>query len=290
MNSDLNKNDIMEFLNKVFAFIKITRPINVGITFIVVVVSILISQEHPTELNLIIFASLSAALVTAGGNIINDIYDIEADKISHPDRVIVNNLLTKKQAFIEYNITILLSIITGSKFTLIPFIIIIFTSIVLVTYSAYLKKIPLLGNLVISGLVGLAFIYGGFVANNPVSAIVPAIFAFLINMIREIVKDIQDIDGDKKQNIITYPIKFGISSAKKIINLISVLLIAFTFYPFLTNLYKIEYFVVMILFVDPILVLSIKNLSDKQNKNINKVTLLLKLNMILGLIGIYLGF
>ena len=68
--------------------------------------------------------------------------------------------------------------------------------------------------LIIALLTGLAFIYGGFAVGNPVAAIVPAVFAFLINLIREIVKDIQDIEGDTKAGVITFPIKFGFKKSK----------------------------------------------------------------------------
>ena len=77
----------MNFSKKIFAFIKITRPINVAITFFVVVVAILISKNTELEFSKIVLASLAAALVAAAGNIVNDIYDVEIDKISHPNRI-----------------------------------------------------------------------------------------------------------------------------------------------------------------------------------------------------------
>ena len=69
--------------------------------------------------------------------------------------------------------------------------------------------VPILGNLIVSILTGLVFIYGGVAVNNPLAAIIPAIFAFLINLIREVVKDMQDVEGDLKQEMITFPGKFG---------------------------------------------------------------------------------
>ena len=75
----------MNLSKKIFAYIKITRPLNVLITFLVVVVAILISQSEQLELYTILLASIAASLVAAAGNIVNDIYDIESDKISHPE-------------------------------------------------------------------------------------------------------------------------------------------------------------------------------------------------------------
>jgi 4-hydroxybenzoate polyprenyltransferase len=99
----------MNLSQKIFVYTKIIRPINVVITFFVVVVAILISQKNQTEISLIILASLAAALTTAAGNIINDIYDIETDKISHPKRVLALGLLSPKEARYEYFVFNLLS-------------------------------------------------------------------------------------------------------------------------------------------------------------------------------------
>ena len=66
-------------------------------------------------------------------------------------------------------------------------------------------------------LTGLVFIFGGVVVENPTAAIVPAIFAFLINLIREIVKDMEDVEGDNKAGVITFPIKFGFQKSKILI-------------------------------------------------------------------------
>ena len=90
----------MNLTKKIFAYIKITRPINVIITFLVVVVAILISEKEQTELITIVLASLAAALTAAAGNIINDIFDIETDRVSHPDRVLVVGFAIQKRGLV----------------------------------------------------------------------------------------------------------------------------------------------------------------------------------------------
>ncbi|MFZ2324380.1 MAG: geranylgeranylglycerol-phosphate geranylgeranyltransferase [Ignavibacteriaceae bacterium] len=278
----------MVITKKIFASIRIIRPINVIITFLVVVVAVLITQEYETELSTLVLASVSAALVAASGNIINDIYDVEIDKISHPNRVLVLGLLSKQEAMIEYIFLTLVSASIAASLSGTLLIIVIITSVLLFTYALYFKKVPLTGNIIVAFITGLAFIYGGFAAGNPKAAVIPAVFAFLINLIREIVKDIQDTEGDSAQNVKTFPIKYGIDSTKKLIAFITILLITFTFYPFIMQLYKIEYFIVVMVFVNPIFVLCLKFIFEKNNL-LNKVSNLLKLNMILGLISIYIG-
>ena len=279
----------MNFLKKIFAYIKIARPINIIITFLVVVVSILISQKEQTELTTIILVSLAAALTAAAGNIINDIYDVESDKISHPDRVLVLGDLTKNEAWYEYLFFNFSSLLIAAYLSPILLIIIIITIGLLFIYSSYLKRLPLIGNFVIALITSLAFIYGGIAADNVQAAVIPAIFAFLINLIREIVKDIQDIEGDSKLNFKTFPIRFGINISKQLILSITITLILFTIYPFITNYYKIEYFILVMIIVNPIFIYSLKILFDKSDKSISTVSRLLKFDMIMGLLAIYLG-
>lgn len=279
----------MTLLKKFSAYIKITRPLNTAITFCVVVVAILISQKYPTKISLILLASLTAALTAAAGNVINDLFDIETDKTAHPDRVLTKGTLTKTEAKSEYFLLNSIAAIIAVSLSTTPFVIVLLSISLLYIYSAYLKRIILVGNITVAALAGLAFIYGGVVTNNPKAAVIPAFFAFFINLIREIVKDIQDIDGDKKQKIITFPVRYGIQPAKKSAAILIIILIAFTFYPFIFQVYKIEFFVIVMIFVNPVFIICVKNLLQKKAADIALTSNLLKSNMIIGLIAIYLG-
>lgn len=280
----------MNLANKIFSYIKITRPLNVIITFLVVIVAILISESEHISIIIIFFASTAAAMVAASGNIINDIYDIETDKISHPNRVLVIGAIAKNEAWIEYTSLNIIAIIIAALISFKLTFIVVATIILLYFYSTAIKKIPLVGNFTIAFITGLTFVYGGVASGNLNESFIPAIFAFLINAIRELVKDIMDIDGDNKINIKTFPIRFGIPKSKQLITALTFLLIVFTFYPFLNQFYRIEYFIVVMVILNPILVVCLKFLSDKnEEKNLSNVSSLLKLNMIIGLIAIYVG-
>ena len=280
----------MNLSKKILAFIKITRPLNVVITFLVVVVAILISEKEKTDLIVLVLAPLAAALTAAAGNIVNDIYDIETDRISHPNRILVLESLSIKEAWIEYWTLNSLSVFLAIYLSPILLIIVLLTIFLLYVYSAFLKRLPLIGNVIIALVTGLAFIYGGLAVANPKAAIIPAVFALLINLIREIVKDIQDIEGDLKLNFKTFPIRLGIDASKHIIVLITITLILFTIYPFIQQIYKIEYFILVMVIVNPVLIVCIKILLDKRRQtNLKMISRLLKLNMVIGLIAIYLG-
>ncbi len=276
--------------NKIILLLKLTRLVNSLITAVSVLVGVIICAEVPPSFLIILFAMLSAAFSSAGGNVINDIVDIEIDKISHPERALASNLISDRTAYVFYVLLIAASIVLASMINLNSFILVSTANTLLLLYSFYLKKIPLVGNLVVSILTGLTFIYGGVVAGNISFAFVPAGFALLINFIREIIKDMQDAEGDSRNQVITYPVKYGFDSAKKIVLVSSIILIVFTFVPFIFNFYKIEYFVLVMMIVNPMLVYNVKSLYDNHsNKKLKSLSGLLKLAMVFGLAAIYFG-
>ena len=168
--------------------------------------------------------------------------------------------------------------------------IVILAHLLLLIYSIGLKKIPLLGNFVVSFLTGFVFIFGGLLVGNIQAALIPAVFAFLINFAREGIKTMDDIPGDKSAGITTFPQLYGMDFSRKLVSAFLLLLLLFTFVPFLKGYYGIEYFLIIMAVVDPLLVYVVKSLlENKPAINLNKLSFLLKLNMIFGLTAIYFG-
>jgi len=277
-------------ISKLVSIIKISRPVNVVITFISVLIAALICSPGKILEFDIFLAAFAASFTAVSGNIFNDIYDIEIDKINRPFRPLPSGKLTIKEAYSVIILFVTLSIFASLSIGYFPLVIVLFSHFLLLLYSKYLKRIPLVGNIMVSFLTGLVFVFGGVVVNNFYAALVPAIFAFLINLIREIVKDMEDVEGDKLSGINTLPIKYGFQKSKMLVLLITVLLIASTLYPFVSRLYKIEYFVVVMILVNTLLVYCIKILfEDHSIKNLKKINNLLKVGMVFGLLAIYLG-
>jgi len=272
------------------SFIQITRPVNFVITFLSVIVAAAICAGGEYEVYNIVLAAFSASLTLSAGNIINDILDIETDKVSHPKRPLATGKITVSQAKTEYVLLTFIALLLSFFINLHAFVIAVTATVLLFLYSYYFKKVLILGNIVVSILTGLVFIYGGVAVNNPLAAIIPAIFAFLINLIREVVKDMQDVEGDLKQGVLTFPGKFGFSSSKLLIVELTIILIVFTLYPFITRMYKIEFFIIIMAVVNPLLVYNLKILFKGSSlSNLNKISNILKLNMFIGLIAILLG-
>jgi geranylgeranylglycerol-phosphate geranylgeranyltransferase len=275
---------------KIIAAFKIIRPINAIIAFASVIVAAFICSPEEIAWFSVLLASFAAAFTLSAGNIINDIYDLGIDKVNRPERPLPSGKISKNSALILYFLLIAASLILSWFINLYAFMIVIIATILLVIYSKFLKRVLLVGNILVALLTGLVFIFGGVAVRNSSAAIIPALFAFLINFIREIVKDMQDVDGDKNAGVNTFPIRYGFQKSKILILLITFTLILYTLYPFVARLYKIEYFIIVMIIVNPILVFSLKILfKDRSIKNLNMISNLLKLSMVFGLIAIYLG-
>lgn len=277
-------------MKKIFGFAEIIRPINFIITLISILVACIICNSNSFDVTKIIFAAIAGAFVGSAGNVINDYFDIEIDLINKPNRPLPANKISKREALIFYLFLNIMAIILAMKINIIAITIVVISIVSIFFYSFHLKKIPLIGNLVVSFFTGLAFVFGGTAVNGVSNSIFPAIFAFLINLIREIVKDMEDVEGDLKLGVITFPAKYGFKKAMNLILVITIILILSTMIPFFTEYYSIEYFIVVILGVNVILVYFLKSIfTNREKNNLSKLSNLLKLIMVIGLIAIYLG-
>lgn len=280
----------MDYLSKAYACISLTRVVNVLITFFSVIVAVIIASDVSFISWSVIAAAASAAFTAAAGNVINDVWDYESDLINKPGRPIPSGKITKREALVFYLFLVLISVAMAAALNPVIFSIILLSNMLLLMYSIQLKKIILLGNIIISFLTGFVFIYGGIIGGNTGAAVIPALFAILINLSREGIKSIDDIAGDKSTGTVTFPQKYGIDYSKKLISVLLLLLLLLTIVPFITGYYKIEYFIIVMVIVNPLIVYVIKSLLQSgTSPSFNKLSFILKLGMIFGLTAIYFG-
>ncbi|WP_347174326.1 geranylgeranylglycerol-phosphate geranylgeranyltransferase [Polaribacter uvawellassae] len=194
-----------------------------------------------------ILLTISILCITASGYIINDVFDVEADKINKPNKVFVGTTISKKNALLFYSVLSILGLTLGVyaaylKGTISYSIFFIGTIILLYWYSKSLKRIAIIGNIVTAFLVALTiFIVFVFEVKNAntasnileaianffasisvtIAVFVYIIFAFFMTLIREIIKDIEDIKGDYALKMKTLPILIGINRTKNVVLVIS---------------------------------------------------------------------
>ena len=271
-------------------FFNIIRPVNCLITFIAIIVSGLICTKNNHISTNLFLAGLVGFLITAAGNSINDIIDIDIDRINRPNRPLPSQKITLKQAWILFVMLVTTSLVLSLFLNQFAFLIVLLSNMLLILYSLTIKRVMLFGNIVISFLTAYAFIFGGIVVENVKGALIPAVFAFLINLIREMIKDMEDIKGDKLVGLNTFPIKYESTASQYFVLFVSTILFLFSFIPFLFHIYEIEFFVTIMIIVNPILFYIVKSLfEDESKQNLGRMSSLLKLNMVIGLIAIYIG-
>ncbi len=178
-----------------------------------------------------IFLILSTSLVASAGYIINDYMDVKLDLINKPDKVIVGKTISRRWTMLLHFacslIALVLAYSIGKKVMLAVFI----SSCLLWIYSQFLKKTYLSGNILVSILSAntllILFFYDKNVLGNGI--IVYSIFAFLISLIREIIKDTEDLRGDQQFKCKTLPIVLGVRKTKNILLWLQGILIFLSF-------------------------------------------------------------
>lgn len=269
--------------------IRLSRPANVCITLISIPVACWIAGGTNTDLFDIILASVSGAFVTAGANAINDAFDIDIDRINKPERPLPLGLLTVHNAQSMWFLVSCLSICLNIFINIPAFIIVLFSVVLLYYYSARLKRTIILGNITVAFMTGMAFIYGGVVVGHTDRAVIPAIFAFLINFAREIIKDVEDLEGDRKERAITLPVKYGIQHSLVLSTVILIVLVCFTFIVAEYSVYQIPFLYIVVLADILIGISGVMIWRDSSPAQMKFVSTNLKLSMIIGLAAIIVG-
>lgn len=252
---------------------------------------------------------LATVCIAAGGYIINNIMDVETDTENKPENVIVGTFLSETKAYNLYiGFTVIgvalgfyLSNVIGKPSFASLFIIIAAT---LYFYATSLKQSLLIGNFIVALLLSVSVLIVGifdlypvtFEENRPIMGLLfgilldYALFAFIINFIREIVKDLQDVNGDCNQGMSTLPIVLGVKRTAKVVFVLSFLPIICIAYYINANwfasglLYATVYGLVFIL--APLLYFTTKIGSATKAKDFHHLSTILKWILFFGILSI----
>jgi 4-hydroxybenzoate polyprenyltransferase len=254
-----------------------------------------------------VFLVIATVLIAAGGYIINDIIDITADKINKPTRRTVGVSIDQKRAKSLYYLFTFVGVGFGfilSAVVNIPLYFLIFagTAFALYMYSRFLKKIILAGNVLVSLTVAIS------VAIVVVFELFPidpgyddelkmllldiildiAIAAFLINLVREIVKDIEDIQGDHVARYRTLPIVLGAQRTARIASVLCLITMTLISWYTFTFLYDDKITVGILFFgvIAPLGYVATQLWEADKKSQFSRLSLILKIIMFIGIISI----
>lgn len=250
---------------------------------------------------------ISMMCLAAAGNIINDLHDTATDRINKPNKMIIGTKIQEKTAwnwFIALNVVgvgigFYLSNLVGKPSFVALFIL---PSAFLYFYATQIKGTVLVGNLVVSIMVGMIIVMVGIF--DLVPAITPqnlatqkvmfsilidyAVFAFLVNFLREMVKDQEDMQGDYNAGYNTLPVLLGRKRTNFIIFGTAVLPLLGVLYYIYTYLYesKPAMLYALILVMGPLLYFLLKLAGAESKKDYHHLSLVLKFVLAAGLLSI----
>ncbi|MDD1720892.1 MAG: UbiA family prenyltransferase [Euryarchaeota archaeon] len=225
------------------SYIAELRPFNCAMAAGASLIGIFVSSAEFTSALLItaLFAFTAVFLITGGGNVINDYFDVDIDRINKPTRPLPAGLITQSKALVYACILLLLGTILASLLNSLCLAIAALSSALLILYSWRLKRSVLIGNLLVGYLTGSVFLFGGASVHAfyvPAVLFISAMFAIVS---REIVKDIEDLAGDRRMGATTLPIKYGDSLSRKAAVLFMLIAVAVSPIPFIISAFGFTY-------------------------------------------------
>jgi len=256
---------------------------------------------------------LSTVLIAAAGYIINDYFDVKTDLINHPDTVVVDRVIKRRWAIILHLTFTALGIVLGMYAALktgyLRLAIFHFAAAALLWfYSTHLKKTLLIGNVVVSLLTAsVAFIplvyemglmqklHPGFIMQSRHALLssfkvvfIFSLFAFITSLAREIIKDMEDYQGDKATGGLTMPIMWGIRSSKLVaffLLIITALLLVFALYNTIRaeRIITAQSIYILAALILPLAALALYVLRATLKEHFKRASLLLKFIMLMGL-------
>ncbi|QLC49167.1 geranylgeranylglycerol-phosphate geranylgeranyltransferase [Methanolobus zinderi] len=236
-----------------------------------------------------ILVFLTVFLITGAGNAINDYYDIDIDRINKPDRPIPSGRIGLSTAL--YFSLALFALGTLFAFMINPVcgIIALINSLLLIYYARTLKRTAFLGNLAVGYLTGSTFLFGGavfFERGGLEDVFILFLLATLATIAREIVKDIEDIDGDMRDGARTLPIVIGPGKAADIAALIGLVAVITSPLPYLQSIMSVRY-LFLVAIADLLFAVAVYEILGKNNPG--KSSRMFKLAMAFALISFIAG-
>ena len=262
---------------------------------------------------LFLFLVLSSIFIAAAGYIINDYFDINIDRINKPDKMVVEKIINRRWAILLHwlitTVGLIISLYVGFKTSFIVFIANVVCTLLLWFYSTTFKKKLLSGNIIISLLTAWTVLVLYFATNivyHSSKGLSPDIyaamnrifkfavlyggFAFIISLVREVVKDIEDMEGDAKYNCKTMPIVWGIPTSKVFAGVWLVVLIGtlsiIQFYAFQLGWLLISFYSFVIV-VFPLMWILRKLYVAHNSKQYHQLSQIIKLVMLFGILSLF---
>ncbi len=272
-------------------YFEILRPSNVILFFLAILLGafVVVGVDAFMSLN-VWLAAFSGTLIGSAANVINDVMDIETDKINKPNRPLIRGAMTMNEAKAYWVALNLAGLIIAGFISGIALAIAMFSVLIMYAYSVYFKRQLLIGNIVVCILISLGLVYGAIAMNKFNGIWFPILFSFLFNFAREVLKDLEDVKGDQALGATTLAIYLGQKKTLLIISSVFLSLIIISVVPYYIGLYGIWYVLSVMVFTNSIILYVVFDVwRNKTKENLYRLNTILKIAMLTGIISIALG-
>jgi geranylgeranylglycerol-phosphate geranylgeranyltransferase len=267
---------------------EITRPHNLAVAALTVLAGWVAAGGG--DWKLLLPACLASILVAAAGNVINDCFDVRIDRINKPRRPLPSGRMTLPECRRYYAFLTALALVVAAAAGTFMLRIAVGWTLLLFLYSAFLKTRFLWGNLTVSFVCASGFPVGATLAGAPQAGILPAILSFFFLMGREIVKDVEDLRGDRAVGASTLAQHLGPRRALGVALLCFLLFAVLVPWPYWAEVCNRRYLLIMLACALPLLAwASWLMMHDSSPRNLVRVSWILKIDMFVGVLGFWLG-
>jgi len=274
-------------LNLILGFIKLLRPLNIAVAAFAVLVSayILGVYEQYFILTCVVIVVIA---YNGAANAFNDYCDYEIDLINRPNRPLSRGMITSFQALSFAVILFAIGSVTAFQLPFYARLTAVGVAMpLIIIYSMRLKGTPLLGNISVAMILGLTFVFCGLSFNKLDPMIMPAILAFGLTLVRELIKDIADVEGDNSAGLKTLPLVIGKKKAITVAMIKAVLIGLVSLIPYYLNIYGNYYLILLIIGVEiPLAIVVVLFMKSPSISTARQSEKLLKFSTIIGLTAI----
>ncbi len=281
-------------MKRIYACLRLMRIVNSVMVGFAVLVALAIAtgRDFFTFETLDYIAGfLVGFTISASAMVLNDIADIEIDKINAPNRPLPSGIISIKQAFICYLVLVFIGIVASLRAGLDSLTVVVAAVIVSALYDHRLKASGFMGNVAVAFSTSLPFLYAFTFTNNPnYTVLVFWAMVFLSVLAREIVKDIADVEGDKVKGVKSLPILVGERKAAFIAGMFNLLAVLLSPIPVIYGLVNEAVYSVFVIIVDfALLYSSYKVIINPHREEALRQKQIMLFAMMIGLVGFVLS-
>lgn len=237
----------------------LTRPGNVVAAGVLTATGSFVAAGFGAAALPVAAAVIATVFATAAGNAVNDYFDREVDRVNRPDRPIPRGAVTARAGLVFSGALFLGAVVAAVALPLAAIAIAVANLLALVAYTKLFKGLPGVGNVVVAYLTGSTFLFGGAAVGRVTDPAVVVLFALaaLATLAREVVKDVEDVAGDRAEGLRTLPIVAGEPTALRVSAVVLGVAVAASAVPYLMGTFGLVY-VALVLPADAVMLDAIR--------------------------------